>query len=56
MKIIPSVNTINYSPKSYSRQWKNNKSEIERRYDKVILITEDDLNIKLTNNIIVVRV
>lgn len=33
-----------------------NKSEIERRYDKVILITEDDLNIKLTNNIIVVRV
>ena len=29
MKIIPGVNTVNYSPKSYSRQWKNNKSEIE---------------------------
>ena len=25
MKIIPSVNTVNYSPKSYSRQWKNDK-------------------------------
>lgn len=33
-----------------------NKSEIEKKYDKVILITEDDLNIKLTNNIIIVRV
>lgn len=33
-----------------------NKSEIEKKYDKVILITEDDLNIKLTNNMIVVRV
>lgn len=33
-----------------------NKSEIEEKYDKVILITEDDLNIKLTNNMIVVRV
>lgn len=33
-----------------------NKSEIEKKYDKVILITEDDLNIKLTNNMIIVRV
>lgn len=33
-----------------------NKSEIEKKYDKVILITEDDLNIKLTNNMILVRV
>lgn len=33
-----------------------NKSEIEEKYDKVILITEDDLNIKLTNNMIIVRV
>lgn len=33
-----------------------NKSEIEKRYDKVILITEDDLNIKLSNNMIIVRV
>lgn len=33
-----------------------NKSQIEKKYDKVILITEDDLNIKLTNNIIIVRV
>ena len=30
--------------------------EIEKNYDKVILITEDDLNIKLTNNMIAVRV
>lgn len=33
-----------------------NKSMIEKDYDKVILITEDDLNIKLTNNMIAVRV
>lgn len=33
-----------------------NKSEIEKEYDKVILITEDDLNIKLTNNMIAVRI
>ena len=33
-----------------------NRSEIEKNYDKVILITEDDLNIKLTNNMIAVRV
>ena len=33
-----------------------NKSQIEEKYDKVILITEDGLNIKLTNNMIVVRV
>ena len=33
-----------------------NRSEIEKKYDKVILITEDDLNIKLTNNMIAVRV
>lgn len=33
-----------------------NKSEIEKKYDKVILITEDDLNIKLTNNMIEVKV
>ena len=33
-----------------------NKSEIEKKYDKVILITEDDLNIKLTNNMIAVKV
>lgn len=33
-----------------------NKSEIEKRYDKVILITEDDLNVKLTNNMIIVRI
>lgn len=33
-----------------------NKSEIEERYDKVILITEDDLNVKLTNNMIIVRI
>lgn len=33
-----------------------NKSEIEEKYDKVILITEDDLNIKLTNNMIAVRI
>ena len=32
-----------------------NKSEIEDLYDKVILITDDDLNIKLTNNMIIVR-
>ena len=31
-------------------------SYLANHYDKVILITEDDLNIKLTNNIIVVRV
>ena len=30
--------------------------EIEKKYDKVILITEDDLNIKLTNNMIAVKV
>lgn len=33
-----------------------NKNNIEKEYDKVILITEDDLNIKLTNNMIAVRV
>lgn len=33
-----------------------NKSNIEKQYDKVILITEDDLNIKLTNNMIAVRI
>ena len=33
-----------------------NKSEIEKKYDKVILITEDDLNIKLTNYMIAVKV
>lgn len=32
MKIIPSVNIVNYSPKSYPRQWKNNKSEIENGF------------------------
>ena len=45
MKIIPGVNTVNYSPKSYSRQWKNNKSEIEA----VILITSSNIaNIVIT--------
>lgn len=42
MKIIPGVNTVNYSPKSYSRQWKNNKSEIENGFHiwltKVIVV------------------
>ena len=33
-----------------------NKSKIEKEYDKVILLTEDDLNIKLTNNMIAVRI
>lgn len=33
-----------------------NKSKIEEEYDKVILITEDNLNIKLTNNMIAVRI
>lgn len=33
-----------------------NKSQVEKKYDKVILITEDDLNIKLTNNMIAVRI
>ena len=33
-----------------------NKSKIEEEYDKVILITEDYLNIKLTNNMIAVRI
>lgn len=32
-----------------------NKSRIEEVYDKVILITEDDLNIKLTNNLIIIK-
>ncbi|MGG7143138.1 phosphoribosyltransferase domain-containing protein [Clostridium nigeriense] len=32
-----------------------NKSRIEKDYEKVILITEDDLNIKLTNNLIIVK-
>lgn len=32
-----------------------NKSRIEENYDKVILITEDDLDIKLTNNLIIVK-
>ena len=32
-----------------------NKSTIEEIYDKVILITEDDLDIKLTNNLIIVK-
>ena len=32
-----------------------NKSRIEEVYDKVILITEDDLDIKLTNNLIIVK-
>lgn len=32
-----------------------NKSTIEEIYDKVILITEDDLDIKLTNNLIIIK-
>ncbi|MGG7058905.1 phosphoribosyltransferase domain-containing protein [Clostridium nigeriense] len=32
-----------------------NKSRIEENYEKVILITEDDLDIKLTNNLIIVK-
>lgn len=32
-----------------------NKSSIEEEYDKVILITEDDLDIKLTKNLIIVK-
>lgn len=32
-----------------------NKSKIEENYEKVILITEDDLDIKLTNNLIIVK-
>lgn len=32
-----------------------NKSRIEEVYDKVVLITEDDLDIKLTNNLIIVK-
>lgn len=33
-----------------------NKEDIEKRYDKVILITENDLNIKLTSNILIYKV
>lgn len=33
-----------------------NKSNIEKEYDFVILITEDDLNIKLTNNMIIIKI
>ncbi|MEG2353997.1 MAG: phosphoribosyltransferase domain-containing protein [Clostridium sp.] len=33
-----------------------NKDEIEKKYHRVILITEDDLNVKLTNNIIIVKI
>ena len=32
-----------------------NKSKIEEEYDKVVLITEDNFNIKLTKNIIIVK-
>lgn len=32
-----------------------NKSSMEENYDKVILITEDDLDIKLTKNLIIVK-
>ncbi|WP_066891615.1 phosphoribosyltransferase domain-containing protein [Clostridium nigeriense] len=32
-----------------------NKSYIENNYDKVVLIVEDDLKIKLTNNLIIVK-
>ena len=32
-----------------------NKSKIEEVYDNVILITEDDMNIKLTDNLIIIR-
>lgn len=42
MKIVPGVNTVNYSPKSYSRQWKNDKSEIKNGFHiwltKVIVV------------------
>ncbi|MEG1002048.1 MAG: phosphoribosyltransferase domain-containing protein [Clostridium sp.] len=33
-----------------------NKEEIESKYDKVILITENDLNIKLTENILIFKI
>ncbi len=33
-----------------------NKEDIEKRYDKVILITENDLNIKLTSNILIYKI
>ncbi|MGL5378428.1 phosphoribosyltransferase domain-containing protein [Clostridium sp.] len=33
-----------------------NRNNIEEKYDKVILLTEDDLNIKLTNNMLLVRI
>lgn len=33
-----------------------NKDEIETNYDKVLLLTEDDLDIKLTNNSVIVRI
>jgi len=33
-----------------------NKAEIEKSYDKVVLITEDELNIKLLENLIIVKI
>lgn len=32
-----------------------NKKDIEKQYDKVVLITENDLNIKLTDNLVIIR-
>jgi orotate phosphoribosyltransferase len=32
-----------------------NKKDIEKQYDKVVLITESDLNIKLTDNLVIIR-
>lgn len=33
-----------------------NRDEIENKYDKVVLLTEDDLDIKLTNNMILMKI
>ncbi|MBE6055002.1 MAG: hypothetical protein E7212_14090 [Clostridium sartagoforme] len=38
-----------------SKYYFYNKTDIEENYDYVVLITEDDLNIKLTNKLIIVK-
>ena len=38
-----------------SKYYFYNKTDIEKNYDYVVLITEDDLNIKLTNKLIIVK-
>lgn len=50
--LINEKSVFNYKETKY---YFYNKTNIEEEYDKVLLITEDDLDIKLTKNLLIVR-